>query len=141
MLQRNFHLNEGSDPIDAGTQVSNFYDYNLGQRPFGTAMDIGAYEFGAIPTNVPYINTNEHAIIHKIYPNPSTGKFEIELSSSESDEVNIEIIGIDGKIIFKERYNNTNTIKVNATSLLPAGMYLLKVTTGSKTIVKQIIIN
>lgn len=75
-----------------------------------------------------------------IYPNPSSGMFNIELERDSSDDINIEIFDVVGKIVFNKRFNYSEKIKVDATTV-PQGLYLLKVKVNSKTISKQIIIN
>ncbi|MNY39966.1 hypothetical protein D3C86_1746780 [compost metagenome] len=64
-----------------------------------------------------------------LYPNPSDGNFSVGFSAS--DEIySIEIISFAGQKVF-EKQN---------TSDLAKGIYLVKITKDSKTIIKNIVI-
>ncbi|MCP4180991.1 MAG: T9SS type A sorting domain-containing protein [bacterium] len=139
LLDRDFHLVNQTAPVDSGTQVSIFHDYDLIDRPVGSAIDIGAFEYNANLSDNP-INTKKETDLLKIFPNPSNGKFNIELSEIESEKVNVEILSIDGRIVFNGKYRNKDVMKINVSSL-PVGIYLLKATTNTRIIAKQIVIN
>ncbi|MFD1602474.1 endonuclease [Flavobacterium artemisiae] len=72
-----------------------------------------------------------------IYPNPSNGHFTIQLKDS-NEKSNIEIISILGQILFSKENNNSSSIAVNN---LSKGIYIVRITQGSKTSSKKIIIN
>ncbi len=59
-----------------------------------------------------------------IFPNPTLGDFTIDLGKTYTS-VNIEITGIDGKVVAREQLNNANRIplKLNA----PLGIYQIKI--------------
>ncbi|MCL9805346.1 endonuclease [Flavobacterium amniphilum] len=73
----------------------------------------------------------------KIYPNPSNGTFRIQYDSTIGD-INVELYSIVGQKVFEKQNVNDNTI---TTSGLQSGVYLVKITKDSKSIVKKIVID
>lgn len=71
-----------------------------------------------------------------IYPNPSNGNFTI--SYSDSISYSIEIISFTGQKVFEKQNTSDNAVSV---SHLPKGIYMVKVTTAEKTVVKKLVIN
>jgi hypothetical protein len=72
-----------------------------------------------------------------VYPNPAQDVLFIELSG-ETELTEIEIYSIGGQKLVKSSFNS-NTYQVNV-SELPKGMYLLKLTRGSKMAVKNVVV-
>jgi hypothetical protein len=72
-----------------------------------------------------------------IYPNPSDGNFNVVLGNSESP-YSIEIISFTGQIVFAKEDITDSAVSVRH---LSKGIYLVKIITDSKTIIKKIIIN
>ena len=70
----------------------------------------------------------------KIYPNPNNGIFNI----SVNEEYNLQILDITGKVIYSEVLNNSeNSINISDNE---AGVYLIRLTSGSKTINYKILV-
>jgi len=79
---------------------------------------------------------NESNII--IYPNPSDGIIYIDLSSFTSKST-IEVLDISGKVVNKlENAVEKATISLSG---LPASLYLIRVSNGSTTLHKKVILN
>lgn len=75
-----------------------------------------------------------------IYPNPSTGKFNIVLSTT--DKVNVQLFDMRGRSVYNKQYNSTG-ISFNQQidlSSLSSGVYILNVESNGKKEVKRIII-
>jgi hypothetical protein len=72
-----------------------------------------------------------------IYPNPAHDVLFIELAG-ESDKTEIEIYSIGGQKLFTSSFNS-NTYQINV-SELNSGLYLMKLTRGDKTAVKNIVV-
>lgn len=75
--------------------------------------------------------------VFSIYPNPSNGHFTIQLKDS-NEASNIEIISILGQSVFSQKNSLNSSINVNN---LQKGIYIVRITQGSKTSSKKIIIN
>lgn len=83
------------------------------------------------------LNTeNFNATNFKIYPNPSNGKFNIDFA--DYGNYSVEIYSVIGQKVFELKETNKKNIEVNH---LQQGIYLVKVTKDSQSIVKKIIIN
>jgi len=71
-----------------------------------------------------------------LYPNPSDGNFYVGFSSLE-EVYSIEIISFAGQKVFEKQNTSDPAISV---SHLAKGIYLVKITKDSKTIIKNIVI-
>ncbi len=70
--------------------------------------------------------------ILKIYPNPFTDSFMLELPVMLKGDLNIEIIAIDGKVVYSEKLLNnlpSTVFSIHGLSVLKPGFYILKVNT------------
>ena len=77
-----------------------------------------------------------------IYPNPSTGNFNLNISNVNTASVDVEITDISGKVIHSNAYN-TNNGSVNESiniSNVDDGVYIVRVN-GGQSIVKRIVIS
>ena len=72
-----------------------------------------------------------------LYPNPSNGDFTIYYNNANKP-FSIEIFSMLGNTIYSKENNLQSTVAI---SILPKGIYLVKITDDSKTIYKKIIIN
>ena len=78
---------------------------------------------------------NENGL--KVYPNPSTGAFTIELPS-EMQQAKIEIINSVGSLVYQSEMSDT---KIIHTQSLAKGIYFVKVkSTDSKVMVKKVVV-
>jgi chitodextrinase len=73
----------------------------------------------------------------KIYPNPSSGEFNISFDNPKGD-YSLEIYSLIGQKVFEKENTQSTTISVPN---LQKGMYLVKITKDSKTATKKIEIN
>jgi uncharacterized protein (TIGR02145 family) len=89
----------------------------------------------AFPTTV--VNTPETENLISVFPNPSKNVFAITLESIPVFNTSAEIYSSNGKMVLKQMLNNsTSTIDLSGFS---AGLYFLKVNTGSAIMNKKII--
>ncbi len=70
-----------------------------------------------------------------IYPNPSTGKLYIDISSEETSEVNIYIMDLLGQIQIEETmiFGQGNSSKTFDLSKLANGLYIVKLQNGEQS--------
>jgi hypothetical protein len=101
--------------------------------------NLGFYEI-TIPENVgiKYIIENENFV--KIYPNPSNGLITIELNNSVTDEIWIEITGINGKVVYKKRFNSVNISEQIDFSKNAKGTYIVKIQSSDIVRTEKLII-
>lgn len=74
----------------------------------------------------------------KIFPNPSTGKFTIELEEDQNIIEKIEWINSSGKLLKTDNINSKN-FQFNETGLV-AGIYSLRITTAKYVQIQKVII-
>lgn len=73
-------------------------------------------------------NTNQL----NIYPNPANDQLTIEFSTPTSDHASVELLDLNGKVIYTENISgNTNYKKMINSGLMPNGVYLLQVKQGT----------
>ncbi len=74
----------------------------------------------------------------KVYPNPSSGKFKVELDRNNSN-MKVEIVSIVGKVVFANEYTHEESIEIDVTSV-PQGIYFVNITDGHAIATKRIVI-
>mgnify|MGYP003667850881 CR=1 FL=1 len=70
-----------------------------------------------------------------VYPNPTSNIWNIELDETEVSS--LELIDLQGKVLLKN-YSNLNTQVIDASSL-PNGVYFLKITSNSGSMISRLI--
>ena len=73
----------------------------------------------------------------EIYPNPSSGSVKINLGNS-NDKYLVQIFSILGQKVFEKEYTNSSSATLNN---LQEGIYLVKITNGTQSATKKLIIN
>jgi len=127
-------LLQGSPAFDAGDSVDTFID-QIGQSVFGASRDIGAFEAQATLSINGFDNTN----ITGVYPNPTTGSFNIEIGNAISRDINLKIIDINGRLV-KEREltNGLNPVDISG---MDTGIYILSFTSGNNKVTHKLILD
>mgnify|MGYP001814358126 FL=1 len=75
--------------------------------------------------------------LYKVYPNPSSGRLQIELSDQVPSGFSIKLIDLNGKLVY-ESVCHSNLCELNLE--LPGGMYLLKIDSSERSISQKIIL-
>jgi len=85
-----------------------------------------------------YIKVSDEETI--VYPNPTTGDFEI-IFREPPEQITIEIVSLTGKLIFREKFPEYSgrTIRITELQSREQGMYFIRLTTGTGTMVQKII--
>ena len=73
-----------------------------------------------------------------IYPNPSNGQFTIEQKAS--GKVNIEIVDVNGRIVYSISENASGNLKKQIDTNLPSGVYIIKVSSNEGQSTSKLII-
>lgn len=142
--------------VQGGGSVTHIAGSNIIYYP-GTRVFSGGYLHGYISATfcAPYIHPAPPAVSHggdeqpagmsgernivRIFPNPTTGNFTLELSGKvDPSTVNVEILGLLGKRIESVTGLTAPRSEFSLTGK-PTGMYMIHVTTPSGTEVGKII--
>jgi uncharacterized protein involved in tolerance to divalent cations len=78
-----------------------------------------------------------------VYPNPNNGMFNIAISNSNSSEVMISIVDIQGKEVYNSLESNVGSQFTKEINLqgLAKGMYYIKLSTNSSLTIKKVSVN
>jgi hypothetical protein len=97
--------------------------------------------FNALKTTIATIQTSEFTC--KVFPNPNDGMFTIELESTKSEVLVLELFTSDGKSVVKQSVNHSSgTQQIPfGKALITAGIYYLQISFGPNTLSRKIIIN
>ena len=91
-------------------------------------------------TEVTNPGSNKNEI--SIYPNPVSDMLNIRyISNKPNEKINIEILSIDGKIMYNKPFELNNSTQSIHTGSWSRGIYLLRFNNGSEVISKKIIKN
>ena len=77
----------------------------------------------------------------RVYPNPTDGKFIVEITAKNSSNYKLELVSSDGRIVNTKNYSNTNIIRVvyDETNLAE-GIYYLKISGNGKQLIEKVVI-
>ncbi len=74
------------------------------------------------------------------FPNPVSDYFILEMSNLSSTGTSIELINLEGKTVYSEHFMVQTISKRIDVSSLPAGVYLLKISSGNISRIKKIVV-
>ncbi len=108
---------------------------DCGHGNYSEGLEVNVYNTVMINENINDLNT-------RVYPNPSTGNFTINLNSDKTTRLNIKIINPIGSLIYKESNIQVKGIYTNTLDLsnLPVGIYYLIVEGDKINSVNKILI-
>lgn len=121
--------------IDCATDQPIMGETNQSYTPtvtgdYAVIVDNGICADTSACTLVDFTSLNElNNSLVNVYPNPSTGKINIDVEG----EFELEVMSISGRVI--ETYNNVQSISIET-----PGTYLLRFNDGANTITKKVII-
>ena len=76
-----------------------------------------------------------------LYPNPNKGNFTIQFDSNSTNDIEILVNDIRGRIIYQRTYSNSGIFFQNIQlDTIQAGVYLVSIKDGVQKIVKKIVI-
>jgi hypothetical protein len=77
------------------------------------------------------VSENVSDIRFTLYPNPTAGPFTLEQTAgADQASVSVTVYGLHGETVLKTTLNNERKRLLDVTNL-PAGMYLVRVTSGA----------
>jgi hypothetical protein len=128
----------------SGTMVFRFFsDYFIARRGWianwKTVEPSSATQVYACHT-ISGIDSEEDGIYTiNVYPNPSNGKFLIEMPTQKDENIQLRVTNMLGQTVFEENIfmseNNSKEIQWNVVS---KGIYLLQIITGNNTVNRRI---
>ena len=88
-------------------------------------------------------NIEMKSILYTIYPNPSNGDFNLNVSGLDYGLVKVTISNIIGKQVFETEVEASNGYlsKELHVNYLSNGIYFVKINSGKKEHIKKIVIN
>jgi len=78
-------------------------------------------------------------IDYTIYPNPSTGLFNLEISNNDKEALELEIINAEGQIVFNKQVNNSVIERIDLGNH-PKGLYFIKIIGEGSVCIEKLII-
>lgn len=89
-------------------------------------------------TSTPFASLSEGI---SVYPNPTDGKFLVEVKAKNNSNYKIELVSADGRIIKTKMYSNVSVIRdVYDGTKLAEGIYYLKITSNGNQQIEKIVI-
>jgi hypothetical protein len=82
------------------------------------------------------VELNYSSLILNVFPNPTSGKFSIELED-DYNSVTVTLTDLVGKTIQSKVYNDSQLLNLNIEE--PLGIYLLVIETGDKKAVLRLV--
>ena len=76
-----------------------------------------------------------------LYPNPSSGKFNLDIELNKENPINLKFYRLNSTIIKQEEYKGKNIYKLAYDFNLVSGVYFVLIETKKERILKKIIIN
>jgi parallel beta-helix repeat protein len=130
-----FHLKSNSPAINAGSNI-NTPTIDLAKKGRVVPYDVGCYEYGAITAADNNIGSDKANSI-LVYPNPVWGnEISIDLGELNYGKTTIELIDLNGRILYKEATEGTNRILTIKNYTLESGMYIIRID-NNKTVVNR----
>ncbi len=120
--------------------ASNVTYSNMNYLIDTTATGGGAY---ADSTNSIFTHISNNLSL-KLYPNPANEKITIMFDADTKQNINIEILSIEGKLVFnqnKDIYTGENEILININrNKISQGTYFVKIVSNNNVYIKKLII-
>ena len=132
-----FHLKEGSDAIDAGSD-ENTPVIDLEQNTRTKPYDIGCYEKDAV-TGITY-SAPDNTDVTRIYPNPVQDVFFVDLGEGVR-EANIELLDLTGKLLHTQSYDNVAGMLKVEVHHLTSGVYVVRIVNGGVVANRKLVVN
>jgi hypothetical protein len=131
---------ELSNSVYAAASAGVSVEFDTTGAPLGNAVDgiNGAYtslngDVGSPGNLTPNTNAGELTLNGRIYPNPNTGMFKIEMNIN--DHYTVEVMDVRGAILSKIKVEgSTIPVEINASP----GMYLVRVSSAEGTVTQRV---
>ena len=129
----------GGNYSNFGVIAETFTDYSVTGGNYNTS--IGFLYASDIPTGIDENQFNSQNI--NIFPNPNTGKFDIEIKITEPQDFELKLFNAAGQQIYREYLGTVSGAfqKTIDISNFPNGIYTVQLITEKETVNKQITVH
>ncbi|MEI8274030.1 MAG: T9SS type A sorting domain-containing protein [Paludibacter sp.] len=93
-------------------------------------IGISYINIGDIGNSIEAITDDVHSNL-RLYPNPVVDVLHIHLATTNSQTATLELLSIEGKLLYKEQLIGTSSYEVNI-SQFRQGIYLCRINNGTK---------
>jgi hypothetical protein len=76
------------------------------------------------------VDNSNHKLV--LFPNPVNDIVNLQIQNEQYKVINVELISIDGRVVYKEKLENGNSIYKISVANFPKGIYICKVIYGSR---------
>ncbi len=80
-------------------------------------------------------------VLFQVYPNPSDGKFIVEIHNPNRFNITLEVISVTGKIVCADLLHGTDIVKQLDLRNLSTGIYTVKITSDKFTKTLKLVLN
>ncbi len=119
------------------------YPYVVGPTFYGNVVG-GKVTSITEPTTVYTPNSTNDILLDKtnitIFPNPASDLIAIQVNDLVREDLSVELLDINGKVIRKTKINKGQTIAYFDTQTIYAGIYMVRISSGSFNTNKKIVI-
>ena len=145
---RTFNITIPSTAQNGSTRMRVVIEYNDTADGFGQGACDSSHltEWGETEDYTLIINTSSSNDSNfsnfNLFPNPSSGKFNLSFEVLNTDNVDLKLFDLSGRLIENLKFKNTSSIFSKELDFenYNSGMYLLRISNGGKEIIKKIII-
>jgi len=76
-----------------------------------------------------------------VFPNPNNGAFVLTIEHADFNEMSLEIMSVEGKLVFSDKVSNVKGTYVRRLDLtgFANGTYYLRITTDSETVIRKVV--
>ena len=75
-----------------------------------------------------------------LYPNPGTGKFELQFPNGQDGIIDIRVMDVTGRVLFEKQEQMNSQISIDLKHILSNGTYYLKAEINGHLYWKQIMV-
>jgi len=114
---------------------------NVMNKSTHTVHEISQFSTFSISSHA-FLVSNVLPRLIKIYPNPFTTSFTIEIASKLAEKAKVSVYGINGQLLIESAFDlniGINTVELNQLSQLAVGTYVFAVESNNQVISKRII--
>ena len=137
---QDFNLKETSPAVDTGVNTDlTATDLAGDNRLFGAIVDAGCYEF----SDANLSNSTENIEGLTVYPNPVSGnEINISLANSIKEEQTVKLFSLTGRVVYSSIIVKGETKhQISNVGSFSKGVYLLQISSSSKSTTKKVIID